>query len=123
MRPTQMLRSGAADPKNGQLSRNITVDVERIADEFSNSYIGNWGHFGGEKQRGIITYGLSANRQNPWAGSVNDAIFNTFRRTKNQIFFWLPPMVAGYWMMSWAIERSEYLNSKAGRAEFGDEEE
>jgi hypothetical protein len=50
-------------------------------------------------------------------------------------------MVAGYWMMSWAVERyvhtqrlhqdpmlipfyrSEYLNSKAGRAEFGDEEE
>jgi len=64
---------------------------------------------GGEKQRGIITYGLSANRQNPWAGSVNAAIFNTFRRTKNQIFFWLPPMVAGYWMMSWAVERYVFM--------------
>ncbi|KAG5658180.1 hypothetical protein KAF25_007131 [Fusarium avenaceum] len=117
MRPTQMLRSGAADPKNGH-------------------YLGNWGHFetlrtkretnstsGGEKQRGIVTYGLSANRQNPWAGSVHAAIFNTFRRTKGQIFFWLPPMVGGYYIMSWAVERSEYLNSKAGRAEYADEEE
>ncbi|KAM5352609.1 hypothetical protein ACJ41O_005331 [Fusarium nematophilum] len=103
MRPTQILRSGNADPTNGH-------------------YLGNWGHFGGEKQRGIVTYGLSSNRQNPWAGATHDAIFNTFRRTKSQIFFWLPPVVAGYYIMSWAVERSEYLNSKAGRAEFADEE-
>ncbi|RSL55895.1 Cytochrome b-c1 complex subunit 8 [Fusarium duplospermum] len=78
---------------------------------------------GGEKQRGIVTYGLSANRQNPFAGATHAAIFNTFRRTKSQIFFWLPPMLAGYYIMDWAVHRSEYLNSKAGRAEFGDEEE
>ncbi|KAJ4157506.1 ubiquinol--cytochrome-c reductase subunit 8 [Fusarium falciforme] len=72
MRPTQILRSGNADPVNGH-------------------YLGNWGHFGGEKQRGIVTYGLSANRQNPWAGATHAAIFNTFRRTKSQIFYWLPP--------------------------------
>jgi hypothetical protein len=63
---------------------------------------------GGEKQRGIITYGLSANRQNPWAGAFHDAIFNTFRRTKGQIFYWLPPMVAGYYIMNWAVERFVY---------------
>ncbi|EEU45581.1 uncharacterized protein NECHADRAFT_73715 [Fusarium vanettenii 77-13-4] len=104
MRPTQILRSGDADPVNGH-------------------YLGNWGHFGGEKQRGIVTYGLSANRQNPWAGATHAAIFNTFRRTKSQIFFWLPPMLAGYYIMDWAVHRSEYLNSKAGRAEYADEEE
>lgn len=68
---------------------------------------------GGEKQRGIITYGLSANRQNPWAGAFNDAIFNTFRRTKGQIFYWLPPMIAGYYIMNWAVERYVHAQRSA----------
>ncbi|CAM1500583.1 Fc.00g097450.m01.CDS01 [Cosmosporella sp. VM-42] len=104
MRPSQVLRSGHVDPVNGH-------------------YIGDWGNFGGEKQKGIVTYGLSANRQNPFAGAGHDFIFNTFRRTKAQIFFWLPPLVAGYYLMDWAAHRSDYLNSKAGRAEFADSEE
>ncbi|KAL6415389.1 ubiquinol-cytochrome c reductase subunit 8 [Ilyonectria robusta] len=51
--------------------------------------------------------GTSANSMqvNPWAGSVHAAIFNTFRRTKGQIFYWLPPMIAGYYLMDWATER------------------
>lgn len=60
---------------------------------------------GGEPQRGIVTYGLSANRQNPFAGASHDFFFNTFRRTKAQIFYWLPPMVAGYYIITWATER------------------
>jgi ubiquinol-cytochrome c reductase subunit 8 len=35
----------------------------------------------------------------------HDAIFNTFRRSKGQIFYWLPPLVAGYYLMDWATER------------------
>ncbi|KYK60527.1 ubiquinol-cytochrome-C oxidoreductase complex III subunit VIII [Drechmeria coniospora] len=86
------------------------------------SFLGDWGSFGGSKQKGIVQYGVSANRQNPFAGAVHDAIFNTFRRTKSQIFYWLPPMLAGYYLMDWATERNHYLFSKAGRAEFGDDE-
>ncbi|EGR44389.1 hypothetical protein MKX07_002371 [Trichoderma sp. CBMAI-0711] len=105
MRPTQALQGGGApNPKIGQ-------------------WLGDWGHFGGAKQKGVVTFGLSANRQNPFAGAAHDAIFNTFRRTKSQIFYWLPPMLAGYYLLSWATERNHYLNSKAGRAEFADEEE
>ncbi|KAK3186864.1 ubiquinol--cytochrome-c reductase subunit 8 [Lecanicillium sp. MT-2017a] len=104
MRPTQQLYSGP------------------------NWKVGQWlghdfGAFGGAKQKGIITYGLAANRQNPVAGATHDAIFNTFRRTKSQIFYWLPVMAAGYYIMHWATERNEYLNSKAGRAEFEGAEE
>lgn len=55
--------------------------------------------------KGIITYGLSANRQNPFAGVFHDAIFNTFRRSKAQIFYWLPTMLAAYYLMEWATER------------------
>ena len=72
---------------------------------------------------------------------VHDAFFNTFRRSKGQIFYWLPPLVAGYYLMEWATERyvanwcqrlcitvltwnsNHYLQSKAGRAEFADEAE
>ncbi|KAK4084282.1 uncharacterized protein Triagg1_762 [Trichoderma aggressivum f. europaeum] len=132
MRPTQVrLGGGAPQPKTGH-------------------WLGDWGSFGefgllderlqritrkrdfedarrrmvgsGAKQKGIVDYGLSANRQNPFAGAAHDAIFNTFRRTKSQIFYWLPPMLAGYYLLSWATERNHYLNSKAGRAEFADSE-
>ncbi|KAE9967185.1 hypothetical protein BLS_006524 [Venturia inaequalis] len=86
-------------------------------------YMGWWGSLGSPPQKGVTTYGLSPNRQRPLAGAAYNAVFNTFRRTKNQIFFWLPPMLIGYATMKWATERNEYLNSKAGMAEFGGEEE
>lgn len=69
---------------------------------------------GGAKQKGIITYGLAANRQNPVAGATHDAIFNTFRRTKSQIFYWLPVMAAGYYIMHWATERYVLLTVETG---------
>lgn len=60
---------------------------------------------GGQKQRGIITYGLSPNRQNPFAGAANDAIFNTFRRFRSQVLYIAPPFIAAYYIMEWATER------------------
>jgi hypothetical protein len=60
---------------------------------------------GGSKQKGIVHWGLSANRQNPFAGAASDAVFNTFRRTKGQIFFWLPPLIGAYYLMSWAVDK------------------
>lgn len=57
------------------------------------------------KQRGIISYGIAPNRQNPLAGAAHDAIFNTWRRFRNQVLYWAPPMIAGYYIMNWAIER------------------
>ncbi|KAF2762723.1 hypothetical protein EJ05DRAFT_471675 [Pseudovirgaria hyperparasitica] len=75
------------------------------------------------KQKGVTSYALSPNRQRPLAGALNAAVFNTFRRTKAQILFWAIPGVLGYSAMQWAIERNEYLNSKAGIAEFGGDNE
>ncbi|KAK3365668.1 cytochrome b-c1 complex subunit 8 [Lasiosphaeria ovina] len=105
MRPTMMMRSGGS----GEVGKH-------------NNFIGNWGNFGGLKQKGIVTYGISMNRQNPLAGTFHDAIFNTWRRFSGQVLYWAPPAIAGYYIVSWAIERNEYLNSKAGRAEFADSE-
>jgi ubiquinol-cytochrome c reductase subunit 8 len=63
---------------------------------------------GSQTQKGVTTYALSANRQKPLAGALHNAIFNTFRRTRHQILFWLTPMVVAYGAMQWAMEKYVY---------------
>ena len=63
---------------------------------------------GSRPQKGIIYYGVSPNRQNPFAGAFHDAIFNTFRRSRNQVLFWAPPVILYYLAASWALEK--YVN-------------
>ena len=71
----------------------------------TNRYLGGWGNFTNQKQRGVITYGIAPNRQNPVAGMAHDAVFNTWRRFSTQVLYWAPPLIAGYYVMNWAIER------------------
>ena len=68
-------------------------------------YLGGWGDLGSQPQKGIIHYGLAHNRMNPLAGTGSAAIFNTFRRTRNQILYWAVPLLIGYEIMQWSIER------------------
>jgi len=75
----------------------------------------------GQPQRGIIHYGLSPNRQNPFAGAAHDAVFNTWRRFSAQVLYWVPPFIGTYYILEWAQHRNEFLNSKEGRPT--DEEE
>ncbi|KAF2158677.1 hypothetical protein M409DRAFT_71527 [Zasmidium cellare ATCC 36951] len=82
---------------------------------------GEWGDPKCIPQKGIVTYGIAQNRLRPLAGTAQAAVFNTFRRTRNQILYWGVPLLVGYQAMQWATERNEYLNSKAGRAEFGED--
>ncbi|KAK0619251.1 ubiquinol--cytochrome-c reductase chain [Immersiella caudata] len=107
MRPTQIMMGGGGDVPLGKF----------------NKYLGGWGALGGMKQKRIVTYGISPNRQNPFAGAAHDAVFNTARRVGSQILYIAPPFIGAYLLMDWATHRNEYLNSKAGRAEFGDSEE
>jgi ubiquinol-cytochrome c reductase subunit 8 len=67
--------------------------------------MGWWGNLGSQTQKNIITYSLAANRLNPTSHILSDAVFNTFRRTRNQILYWVPPLLAGYMLMDWATER------------------
>ncbi|KAK8189364.1 cytochrome b-c1 complex subunit 8 [Phyllosticta capitalensis] len=87
-----------------------------------NQYMGGWGDFGSPAQKGVSSYALSMNRQRALGGAFHNAIFNTFRRTRQQILFWAPSMIGGYFLMTWAIERNEFLNSKEGRAMYADSE-
>ncbi|KAK8126875.1 ubiquinol-cytochrome-c oxidoreductase complex iii subunit 11kd protein of the family protein [Apiospora kogelbergensis] len=56
-------------------------------------------------ERGIITYALSSNRQNLFAGAGHAAVFNTWRRFAGQVLFWAPPLVAAWYAMEWANKR------------------
>ena len=56
-------------------------------------------------QKGIIHYGISHNRQRPLAGAFNNAIFNTWRRTRGQFLYFAVPVIIAYETMQWAIER------------------
>ncbi|KAI4095027.1 MAG: hypothetical protein LQ344_001874 [Seirophora lacunosa] len=79
------------------------------------SYLGPWGNFGSQTQKGIITYAISSNRQKPFAGATRTAVFNTFRRSKAQFLYVVPPFAGAYLLMNWAIEKNEFYNSKEGR--------
>ncbi|KUI72822.1 Cytochrome b-c1 complex subunit 8 [Cytospora mali] len=110
MKPTQvLLGGGGGDAPLGMYNR----------------YLGGYGAFGTkvQAQKGIVTYGLAPNRQNPFAGAAHSAVFNTWRRASAQVLYVVPPFIAAYYIMDWAIERNHYLNSKAGLAEFSESEE
>ncbi|TVY85246.1 Cytochrome b-c1 complex subunit [Lachnellula suecica] len=106
MRPSQIMRSGGG----GEIGKY-------------GKYLGEWGNLGSQTQKGVMSFAISANRQRPLAGTLNAAIFNTWRRFSHQVLFFAPPLILAYVTMGWAIERNEYLNSKAGRLEFGEGEE
>ena len=67
--------------------------------------MGNWGNMGSQTQKGIVTYALSANRQKPLGGAGHAAIFNTWRRSRNQMLYVVPPFVIAYLAMDWATQR------------------
>ncbi|MCJ1472574.1 hypothetical protein MMC13_001223 [Lambiella insularis] len=89
MRPSLRLLSGGSEPldtKNGQ-------------------FLGGWGNLGSQKQKGIVTYALSANRQRPLAGTLNAAVFNSWRRFRAQALYVIPPFAIAYATMDWAIKK------------------
>ncbi|EED12141.1 ubiquinol-cytochrome c reductase complex ubiquinone-binding protein QP-C precursor, putative [Talaromyces stipitatus ATCC 10500] len=80
-----------------------------------------WGGHIARPEKGVTSYTLSPNRQRLFPNFWHTAIFNTFRRFRHQVLYVAPPFIVAYSLMEWAVERNEYLNSKAGRAEAGEE--
>ncbi|BFZ57469.1 Cytochrome b-c1 complex subunit 8, mitochondrial [Savitreella phatthalungensis] len=83
-------------------------------------YMGWWGSFQGARQKGITTYSLSSFQQRALAGAAHNAVFNTFRRVKNQFLYFVPPFIGAYYIYTWANAKNEYYNSKAGHAELAE---
>lgn len=65
-------------------------------------------HTGSPPQKGVVTYSMSPNRQRPLAGTLRAAIFNTFRRSKAQFWYVVPPFVAAYLALQWAEKEYVY---------------
>ncbi|KAF9436439.1 hypothetical protein BGZ76_003970 [Entomortierella beljakovae] len=82
-------------------------------------WMGNWGHLGAPKQRGIAVYSLSPYEQRAFAGAAHQAIFNTFRRFSGQVFYIGVPIALGYSIFSWGKENHAFRLSKAGHAKYG----
>ncbi|MCJ1306804.1 hypothetical protein MMC25_000447 [Agyrium rufum] len=78
-------------------------------------FLGPWGALGSQTQKGITTYAVSANRQKPLGGTLNAAIFNSWRRFRAQALFVIPPFAIAYAALNWAAEKNEFYNSKAFR--------
>jgi hypothetical protein len=96
--PERMQASGGSKPFKRHLRTFHGID--QYTDRMTR-HIGT----AAQAQKGIVTYGLSANRQNPFAGAAHAAIFNTWRRASAQILYVVPPFVAAYYIMNWATER------------------
>ncbi|CAB76269.1 putative ubiquinol-cytochrome c reductase complex 11 kDa protein [Schizosaccharomyces pombe] len=79
------------------------------------TYLGWWGHLGGPKQKGIITYSLSPFQQRPMAGFFKTSTQNMFRRVMTEGLYVAIPFGIAYYIYCWGKERNEFLNSKHGR--------
>ncbi|KAI9136041.1 cytochrome b-c1 complex subunit 8, partial [Paraphysoderma sedebokerense] len=77
-------------------------------------YSGWWGAMGAkhQAQHNIITYSLSPYRQRAFAGAFKKGVFNVYRRTMAQIPYIVPPVLIGYGIYSWGLDRHHYYHSK-----------
>lgn len=80
-------------------------------------FMGWWGHMGSPKQKYITQYTVSPNTVNPLSGAAYNAVFNTFRRVKNQALFVIIPGIIVWNIWTQARDYNEYLYTKAGREE------
>ncbi|VVT56626.1 uncharacterized protein SAPINGB_P005184 [Magnusiomyces paraingens] len=78
------------------------------------SYMGWWGSIGSPPQKGIARYAVSAGSQKLFHHAFHNAIFNTFRRVKNQIFFVVFPVSIYYYIWTSANNYNQWLYTKAG---------
>lgn len=81
------------------------------------TYMGWWGNIGSPKQKYITSYTVSPYQTKPFKGALYNAVFNTFRRTKNQVLFIVIPAVIVWNVWAKARDYNEYLYTKEGREE------
>lgn len=77
------------------------VEIEEIC---STTYLPQ-SSTGSQPQKGVTTYALSANRQKLFAGAMNAAVFNTYRRSRGQVMYFVPWGFALYFIIDWAEKR------------------
>ncbi|CAI5757847.1 unnamed protein product [Candida verbasci] len=81
------------------------------------AYMGWWGSIGSPKQKYITSYSISPFAAKPFKDAGYNAIFNTFRRTKNQFLYVAIPFAVIWSIWARARDYNEYLYTKEGREE------
>lgn len=81
------------------------------------TYMGWWGSIGSPKQKYVNTYTVSPYATKPLKGNLHNAIFNVYRRTKNQFLYVAIPAVIMWNIWARARDYNEFLYTKAGREE------
>ncbi|CAN3505145.1 cytochrome b-c1 complex subunit 8, mitochondrial [Diutina catenulata] len=81
------------------------------------TYMGWWGNIGSLPQKYITSYTVSPFASKPFKGAAKRAVFNTFRRTKNQALYIIIPGVIVWNVWAKARDYNEYLYTKAGKEE------
>lgn len=79
------------------------------------TYMGWWGHIGSPTQKNVAMYSVSPYATRPLKGNLYNSVFNTFRRTKNQIAYIVLPGIIVWNVWTAARDYNEYLYTKAGR--------
>lgn len=79
------------------------------------TFMGWWGNMGSPKQKYITMYTVSPYATKPLKGNLHNAIFNVYRRVKNQALYVIIPGVIVWNVWAKARDYNEYLYTKAGR--------
>ncbi|RDX40823.1 hypothetical protein OH76DRAFT_1365611 [Lentinus brumalis] len=72
-----------------------------------------WGDRGVQKQKGVVTYGMSPFRQRAAKNLFTSYISNGYRRLSSELVFWVIPFAIGYGTYAWAKRYDAWQNSKA----------
>lgn len=81
------------------------------------AYMGWWGNIGSPAQKYVNMYTVSPYATRPLKNNLHNAIFNTFRRAKNQVLYVVIPGVIVWNVWTANRDYNEYLYTKAGREE------
>ncbi|CAM1319683.1 Uncharacterised protein g7281 [Pycnogonum litorale] len=64
------------------------------------------------KVRGVVYYKLSPFELKPLAGMITHGLPNMIRRIREEIFYVVPPFIAGYMILDWADKTHAQLQRK-----------
>lgn len=82
-----------------------------------NVFMGWWGSLGSPEQKFVTMYTVSPYATKPLKNFMHNAIFNTVRRVKKQIIFFVLPITFYGILWKRCKDYNEYLYSKAGKKE------
>ncbi|KAF5352077.1 hypothetical protein D9758_009449 [Tetrapyrgos nigripes] len=79
-----------------------------------------WGDTALQKQRGVVQYTISPYQSKAAPKMIRSYIFNFYRRVSGEAVYFVVPFALGYGVYTWAKNRYEYMNSKAGHLASGE---